>query len=81
LALNTRAIVNSLADHWSFQVIAFKLADMATEIEMARLLLYKATWLCENNVLWQEAAMAKMFCSEMYHRVANQAVQIHGGYG
>ena len=66
----------------AFQVIAFKLADMATEIEMARLLLYKATWLCENGRPFsKEAAMAKMFCSEMYHRVANDAVQIHGGYG
>lgn len=66
----------------SFQVIAFKLADMATEIETARLLLYKATWLCENrHPFAKEAAMAKMFCSEMYHRVANEAVQIHGGYG
>jgi alkylation response protein AidB-like acyl-CoA dehydrogenase len=53
----------------AFQVIAFKLADMATEIEMARLLLYKATWLCENGRPFsKEAAMAKMFCSEMYHR-------------
>ena len=66
----------------SFQVNAFKLADMATEIELARLLLYKACWLCENHRPFsKEAAMAKMFCSEMYHRVANQAVQIHGGYG
>jgi alkylation response protein AidB-like acyl-CoA dehydrogenase len=66
----------------TFQVNAFKLADMATEIEMARLLLYKACWLCENNRPFsKEAAMAKMFCSEMYHRVANQAVQLHGGYG
>jgi short/branched chain acyl-CoA dehydrogenase len=66
----------------SFQAIAFKLADMATEIETARLLLYKATWLCENGRPFaKEAAMAKMFCSEMYHRVANEAVQIHGGYG
>ena len=66
----------------SFQVIAFKLADMATEIELARLMLYKACWLCENHrPFGMEAAMAKMFCSEMYHRVANQAVQIHGGYG
>jgi alkylation response protein AidB-like acyl-CoA dehydrogenase len=65
-----------------FQAIAFKLADMATEIETARLLLYKATWLCENHRPFsKEAAMAKMFCSEMYHRVANEAVQIHGGYG
>jgi alkylation response protein AidB-like acyl-CoA dehydrogenase len=66
----------------SFQVNAFKFADMATEIELARLLLYKACWLCENNRPFsKEAAMSKMFCSEMYHRVANQAVQLHGGYG
>ena len=66
----------------SFQAIAFKLADMATGIEAARLLLYKATWLCENHRPFsKEAAMAKMVCSEMYHRVANEAVQIHGGYG
>ena len=66
----------------SFQVNAFKFADMATEIEMARLLLYKACWLCEQHRPFsKEAAMAKMFCSEMYHRVANQAVQLHGGYG
>jgi len=66
----------------TFQVNAFKLADMATEIELARLLLYKATWLCENHrPFTKEAAMAKMFCSEMYHRVANQAIQLHGGYG
>ena len=66
----------------SFQVNAFKLADMATEIELARLLLYKACWLCEQHRSFsKESAMAKMFCSEMYHRVANQAVQLHGGYG
>jgi len=66
----------------AFQVNAFKLADMATEIEMARLLLYKACWLCEKNRAFsKEAAMSKMFCSEMYHRVANQAVQLYGGYG
>lgn len=65
-----------------FQVNAFKLADMATEIELGRLLLYKATWLCENHRPFsKEAAMAKMFCSEMYHRIANHAVQLHGGYG
>jgi alkylation response protein AidB-like acyl-CoA dehydrogenase len=66
----------------SFQVNSFKLADMATEIELARLLLYKACWLCEQHRPFsKESAMAKMFCSEMYHRVANQAVQLHGGYG
>jgi alkylation response protein AidB-like acyl-CoA dehydrogenase len=66
----------------AFQVNAFKLADMATEIELARLLLYKACWLREQDRPFsKEAAMAKMFCSEMYHRVVNQAVQLHGGYG
>ncbi len=66
----------------SFQVNAFKLADMATEIELGRLILYKATWLCENHRPFsKESAMAKMYCSEMYHRVANHAVQLHGGYG
>ncbi len=66
----------------AFQVNAFKLADMATEIELARLLLYKACWLREQDRPFsKEAAMAKLFCSEMYHRVVNQAVQLHGGYG
>jgi alkylation response protein AidB-like acyl-CoA dehydrogenase len=65
-----------------FQATAFKLADMATEIELARLLLYKACWLRENHRPFsKEAAMAKLYCSEAYHRVANHAVQIHGGYG
>ncbi len=65
----------------AFQANAFKLADMATEIELARLLLYKACWLREKDRPFsQESAMAKLFCSEMYHRVANEAVQRHGGY-
>jgi alkylation response protein AidB-like acyl-CoA dehydrogenase len=65
-----------------FQVNAFKLADMATEIELARLLLYKACWLKDNgNPFSKEAAMAKLYCSEMMRRCANQAVQLHGGYG
>jgi len=66
----------------SFQVNAFKLADMATEIEMARLLLYKACWLADNNRLSTKySAMAKLVCSETYYRAANHAVQMHGGYG
>ena len=66
----------------SFQAVAFKLADMATEIELARNLLYKACWLCEQNRPFsKEAAMAKLYCSEMMHRCADHAVQIHGGYG
>ncbi len=66
----------------SFQVNTFKLADMALEIELARNLLYKACWLRERErPFGKEAAMAKLYCSEMYHRVVNQAVQLHGGYG
>lgn len=66
----------------SFQVNAFKLADMALEIELARNLLYKACWLREQGrPFGKEAAMAKMYCSEMYHRVVNKALQLHGGYG
>jgi alkylation response protein AidB-like acyl-CoA dehydrogenase len=66
----------------SFQVNAFKLADMYTEIEMARLMLYKAGWLADaKRPFSTESAMAKLVCSETYHRVANQAVQLHGGYG
>ncbi len=65
-----------------FQVNAFKLADMATEIELARLLLYKACWLKDNGKPFtKEAAMAKLYSSEMMSRCANQAVQLHGGYG
>jgi short/branched chain acyl-CoA dehydrogenase len=65
-----------------FQVNAFKLADMAMEIECARLLLYKACWLRDNDKPFaKEAAMAKLYCSEAMHLCANHAVQLHGGYG
>lgn len=65
-----------------FQVNAFKLANMATEIEAARNLLYKACWLRENGKEFGKiAAMAKLYCSEVMGRVANEAVQLHGGYG
>ena len=64
------------------QVNAFKLADMALEIECARLLLYKACWLRDNaKPFSKEAAMAKLYCSEVMYRCANHAVQLHGGYG
>jgi alkylation response protein AidB-like acyl-CoA dehydrogenase len=64
------------------QVIAFKLADMALKIELARNLLYKACWLCENKRPYgTEAAMSKLYCSEIAREVADEAVQIHGGYG
>jgi short-chain 2-methylacyl-CoA dehydrogenase len=66
----------------TFQANAFKLADMALEIECARLLLYKACWLRDNNMPFsKEAAMAKLYCSEVMYRCANHAVQLHGGYG
>jgi short/branched chain acyl-CoA dehydrogenase len=65
-----------------FQAIAFKLADCAVEIECARNLMYKACWLRDNKRPFaKEAAMAKLYCSELMGRVANHAVQIHGGYG
>jgi alkylation response protein AidB-like acyl-CoA dehydrogenase len=65
-----------------FQVNSFKLADMATKIEQARLLLYRATWLRDQNrPFGKEAAMAKLVCSEVFHDCANEAVQLHGGYG
>ena len=66
----------------NFQVNAFKLADMALEIECARLILYKACWLRDNDKPFsKEAAMAKLYCSEVMYRCANHAVQLHGGYG
>jgi alkylation response protein AidB-like acyl-CoA dehydrogenase len=65
-----------------FQAIAFKLADAATEIECGRNLLYKACWLRDNRRSFaKEAAMAKLYNSELMGRVADHAVQIHGGYG
>jgi short-chain 2-methylacyl-CoA dehydrogenase len=65
-----------------FQAISFKLADMATKIELARNLLYKACWLKDNHKPFaKEAAMSKLYCSEIAKEVADEAVQIHGGYG
>ncbi len=65
-----------------FQATEFKLADMAMHIEAARNLLYKACWLKDNHKPFKrEAAMAKLYCSEVAHECANHCVQIHGGYG
>ena len=65
-----------------FQAVAFKLADCAMEIECGRNLMYKACWLRDHKRPFEkEAAMAKLYCSELMGRVANHAVQIHGGYG
>jgi short-chain 2-methylacyl-CoA dehydrogenase len=66
----------------SFQAIQFKLADMAMEIELSRLMYYKAAWLhMQGEPYTKEASMAKLFASETAKRCADQAVQIHGGYG
>lgn len=65
-----------------FQAISFKLADMATEIEAAELLVHKAAFMKNSGrPVTQASAMAKMYASEVCVRVANEAVQIHGGYG
>ena len=65
-----------------FQVNAFKLADMAMKIELARNLLYKACWLKDSNKPFsKEAAMAKLYCSEIAKEVVDEAVQLFGGYG
>ena len=65
-----------------FQANAFKLADMAMQVDAARLLLYKACWLRDNNKPFsREAAIAKLYCSEAMHLCADHAVQLHGGYG
>ena len=64
------------------QAIAFKLADMATEIDAARLLCLKAAWLKDNGMNYdKEGAMAKVFASETAMKSSTEAVQIHGGYG
>jgi alkylation response protein AidB-like acyl-CoA dehydrogenase len=66
----------------SFQAIRFKLADMATEIEAGRALVLKAAWLKDQGRAFaREAAMAKLFTGELSNRVANAALQIHGGFG
>jgi alkylation response protein AidB-like acyl-CoA dehydrogenase len=72
-----------------FQAIQFKLADMATQIEAARLLTYQAAWLADRALasggdaarFTRQSSMAKLYSGEVAVRVANEAVQIHGGYG
>jgi hypothetical protein len=65
-----------------FQAIQWKLADMATEIDAARLLTLRAAWLKDNHrKTTLESSMAKLYTSEVAVRAANEAVQIHGGYG
>jgi alkylation response protein AidB-like acyl-CoA dehydrogenase len=65
-----------------FQAVQFKLADMATEIEAGRALVYKAAWLKDQGRDFAlAAAQAKLYTGELSHRAANWALQIHGGYG
>ena len=65
-----------------FQVTQFKLADMAMKIELARNMVYKAAWLKdEGRPFSKEAAMCKLYASEIAMEVADEAIQIHGGYG
>jgi len=66
----------------TFQGISFKLADMATEVEHARALLYRACWLKDSGRSFaREAAMAKLYCSEAANRCVDRGVQVMGGYG
>jgi alkylation response protein AidB-like acyl-CoA dehydrogenase len=66
----------------NFQGVQFQLSDMATEIEAGKHLVYHATWLAQQGKPFgKQAAMAKLFCSELAMRVTIKAIQIHGGYG
>ncbi|HWZ15485.1 MAG TPA: acyl-CoA dehydrogenase [Mucilaginibacter sp.] len=74
-----KAFGKTIAD---LQATQFKLADMATEIEAARLLCFKAAWLKDNGLPYAQASsMAKLYASEVAMRTTVEAVQIHGGYG
>jgi alkylation response protein AidB-like acyl-CoA dehydrogenase len=64
-----------------FQAIKFKLARMAMEVETARTMMWRASWLFDQGECMREAAMAKLFASEVAQRITWEAVQIHGGYG
>jgi alkylation response protein AidB-like acyl-CoA dehydrogenase len=78
-ARERRAFGQAIAD---FQAIQWKLANMATEIEIARTMLYKAAWVKDQGRSYnKEAAMAKLYATEMAERACYDAIQIHGGYG
>jgi alkylation response protein AidB-like acyl-CoA dehydrogenase len=78
-AKQREAFGKPIANH---QAIAFKLADMATDIEAARLLVYRAAWMKDQHMNYdQAAAMAKLYASEVAMKHTVEAVQIHGGYG
>ncbi len=78
-AKQRKAFGKPIADH---QAIAFKLADMATRIEAARLMVYKAAWMKDQGMDYDQASsMAKLYASETAMWVTTEAVQVHGGYG
>jgi len=78
-AKEREAFGKPIAQH---QAIAFKLADMATEIEAARLLVYRAAWMKDQGMDYTSAAaMAKLFTSEVAMKHTVEAIQVHGGYG
>jgi short-chain 2-methylacyl-CoA dehydrogenase len=78
-AKERRAFGKPLAEH---QAIAFKIADMATQTDVARLAVYRAAWMKDQGMPFKkEASMAKLFASEVSVTAARDAVQIHGGYG
>ncbi len=67
---------------YKHQAIAFKLADMATQIDCGRLLCFKAAWQKDNNIDYsQSSSIAKLYCAEKAMNITTEAVQIHGGYG
>ena len=66
----------------NFQAIRWMIADIATEIDAARMMVHRAAWLKEQDQRFtKEASMAKLFATEMSERVCRKAIQIHGGYG
>ena len=78
-ARSRQAFGTAIAQH---QAVQFMLADAATEIEAARLLVYRAAWLKQQGAaITQAAAQAKLFATETAERVARNAIQVHGGYG
>jgi alkylation response protein AidB-like acyl-CoA dehydrogenase len=78
-AKQRQAFGHPIAD---FQAIQWMLADAATEIQAARLMIYYAAWLKDQKRSYTKAAsMAKLFATEMAERVCRNAIQIHGGYG
>jgi acyl-CoA dehydrogenase len=79
-AINRRQFGSRIAD---FQLTKAALADMATELDAARLLVYRAAWMKDNGVerITTEASMAKLFATEAAQRIVDRAVQIHGGIG